>query len=124
MCIKGPVLIRGLGRFLELKDMARQAAEAKAAVEAKVFITQPKQPTAPFTTPQPFRLGPEVPLGYEARRRRAQVGGIGGWRLGAKGGEGVAFDWMLSSTLMPELLFRGTGSTVGIAGYDPTGVHT
>jgi len=79
VCLRqGPVLVRGLGRFLELKDMARQAAEVKAAVEAKVFITQPKQPTAPFTTPQPFRLGPEVPLGYEARRRRAQVGGIGG----------------------------------------------
>jgi hypothetical protein len=57
------VLVRGLGRFLELKDMARQQAEVKAAVEAKVFITQPKAPAAPFTTPQPFRLGPQVPSG-------------------------------------------------------------
>lgn len=61
--LQGPVLVRGLGRFLELKDMARQQAQAKAAVEAKVFITDPKSPTAPFTTPQPFRLGPQYPSG-------------------------------------------------------------
>lgn len=63
---QGPVLVRGLGRFLELKDMARQQAEVKAAVEAKVFITQPKAPTAPFTTPQPFQLGPVAPSGAAA----------------------------------------------------------
>jgi hypothetical protein len=88
------VLVRGLGRFLELKDMARQQAEAKAALEAKVFLTQPKEPQAPFTTPQPFKLGPTVPSGGEPGGQRwgtsATVrrgwGGVGwgkmGWELG------------------------------------------
>lgn len=67
------MLVRGLGRFLELKDMAKQQAEAKAAVEAKVFITQPKSPAAPFTTPQPFRLGPQLPSG--GYRSSVPVGG-------------------------------------------------
>lgn len=33
---QGPVLVRGLGRFMELKEMARRQQEEKAAVEAKV----------------------------------------------------------------------------------------
>lgn len=74
------MLVRGLGRFLELKDMARQQAVAKAAVEAKVFITDPKSPSAPFTTPQPFRLGPQFPSGGRGGST-CQVGG------GHKGGE-------------------------------------
>jgi hypothetical protein len=74
------VLVRGLGRFLELKDMARQQAEVKAAVEAKVFITQPKAPTAPFTTPQPFQLGPVVPSGEGAGTW--YVGWLAGWLAG------------------------------------------
>jgi hypothetical protein len=74
--------------------MARQQAEAKAALEAKVFLTQPKEPQAPFTTPQPFKLGPTVPSGGEPGGQRwgtsATVrrgwGGVGwgkmGWELG------------------------------------------
>lgn len=49
--------MRGLGRFLELKDMARQAAEERAATEARVFLTAPRQPASPFTIPRPFQLG-------------------------------------------------------------------
>jgi hypothetical protein len=57
--LQGRVLVRGLGRFMELKDMAKRQAEQKAAVEAKVFMTKlpANTPRAPFTVPEPFKLG-------------------------------------------------------------------
>lgn len=53
--LQGPVVVRGLERYLELKQLAeRQKVEAEERA-AKVFLTNPcgKQGT---TVPQPFQL--------------------------------------------------------------------
>ena len=52
----GPVIVRGLGRHLELKEMAKKKEEEKAAREEEVFKTQPRVATAGYTVPQPFHL--------------------------------------------------------------------
>lgn len=74
---QGPVLVRGLGRFLELKALAaRQAADA-AAVRARVFLERPGPPRAAATVPVPFKLG------------RGGAGGAGGAGGGGDGGDDV-----------------------------------
>jgi hypothetical protein len=74
LLLQGPVLVRGLGRFMELKEMAKRQAEQKAAVEAKVFMTQlpASAPRAAFTVPEPFQLGSGV-REASAQLRRSQV---------------------------------------------------
>lgn len=54
---KGPVVVRGLGRHMELKEMARKQQEAKEKVEEKVFFKNPKGSKTLFTVPEPFKLG-------------------------------------------------------------------
>jgi hypothetical protein len=73
--LQGPVLVRGLGRFMELKEMAKRQAEQKAAVEAKVFMTQlpASAPRAPFTVPEPFKLGGSNEREASAQLRRSQA---------------------------------------------------
>lgn len=73
--MQGPVLVRGLGRFMELKEMARRQAEQKAAVEAKVFLTNigSKAPRKPFTVPEPFRLGRSAESAAQEDVRRTQA---------------------------------------------------
>eukprot|EP00878_Enallax_costatus_P021208 GHUV01022446.1.p1 GENE.GHUV01022446.1~~GHUV01022446.1.p1 ORF type:complete len:368 (+),score=115.39 GHUV01022446.1:191-1294(+) len=72
---QGPVLVRGLGRFMELKEMAKRQAEQKAAVEAKVFMTNIHANTRqrPFTVPKPFWLGRSAESEQQEEQRRAQV---------------------------------------------------
>lgn len=53
--------------------MARQQAEVQAAREARVFLTNPRPPSAPFTVPRPFRLGRQWPSATEARKARAEA---------------------------------------------------
>ncbi|KAF6263417.1 hypothetical protein COO60DRAFT_1635239 [Scenedesmus sp. NREL 46B-D3] len=72
----GPVLVRGLGRFMELKEMAKRQAEQRAAVEAKVFMTQlpAGTPRAAFTVPEPFQLGSGArQASAQLRRSRAEA---------------------------------------------------
>lgn len=75
LLLQGPVLVRGLGRYMELKEMAKRQAEQKAAVEAKVFMTNiySKPASRPFTVPQPFRLGRSAESEQQEEQRRAQV---------------------------------------------------
>lgn len=64
--MQGPVLVRGLGRFMELKAMARRQTEQRAAAEARAFLehigtdtptgTRSGRMAATVTVPQPFRL--------------------------------------------------------------------
>ncbi|KIZ00784.1 hypothetical protein MNEG_7175 [Monoraphidium neglectum] len=77
---RGPVLIKGLGRFLELQDMARRQRQEQEALEARVFMKSPRPPQAPFTRPEPFRLatggagrdGAALEARAGARRARAE----------------------------------------------------
>jgi len=64
----GPVLVRGVGRYMELRDLAKRREEQKRERECKVFFEHPKGNPAHFTAPQPFRLhhDPEA----EARKWR------------------------------------------------------
>ena len=39
-----------------MQDAARRQADERAALEAKVFITQPRLPSHHATTPHPFSL--------------------------------------------------------------------
>ncbi|RHY18566.1 hypothetical protein DYB25_011096 [Aphanomyces astaci] len=60
---RGPVVVRGLGRFLELKQLAkRQVAERKER-EAKVFTQTRDYTPRAYTVPQPFNLS------FDQRRR-------------------------------------------------------
>lgn len=52
----GGVPIRGLGRYMELKQMAREQAEALRQREQKAFILEPAARTHPYTVPEPFKM--------------------------------------------------------------------
>ena len=65
----GPVLIRGVGRFMELRELAkRQEAERKER-EAKVFMMNPKGNPYVYTEPQPFHLHSDA----EAEERKYRL---------------------------------------------------
>ena len=51
-----PVLVRGLGRYVELKEMAKRQAEAQKQREQKAFLTEPPGRLQAFTVPEPFEL--------------------------------------------------------------------
>merc|ERR1712232_296510 len=53
---KGPVIVRGLGRYLELRELARRQEEEKKEREDKVFIRSTTKRPEPYTIPQPFNL--------------------------------------------------------------------
>lgn len=46
----------GERQFATVQDAARRMAEEKAALEAKVFVLQPRTPVQPHTVPRPFSL--------------------------------------------------------------------
>ena len=53
----GPIVVRGLGRHLELKELAQRQSEEKAERERKVFLTQVSSTSSkPYTVPAPFHL--------------------------------------------------------------------
>ncbi len=53
----GPIVVRGLGRHLELKELAQRQSEEKAERERKAFLTQlSSSSTKPYTVPAPFHL--------------------------------------------------------------------
>lgn len=49
-------MVRGLGRYLELRDMAKRQAEEKAAAESKAFKVSRATPPGGVTRPKPFNL--------------------------------------------------------------------
>ena len=53
----GPIVVRGLGRHLELKELAQRQSEEKAERERKAFLTHvTNTSTKPYTVPHPFDL--------------------------------------------------------------------
>mmetsp|Transcript_19937 Transcript_19937/g.25457 ORF Transcript_19937/g.25457 Transcript_19937/m.25457 type:complete len:181 (+) Transcript_19937:180-722(+) len=55
----GPVIVRGLGRHLELKEMARRQEEEQKQREDKAFgkvTNRVDSRTEPYTIPKPFNL--------------------------------------------------------------------
>jgi hypothetical protein len=56
-----PVVVRGLGRHLELQEAAKRQRAEQEEREAKVFIRHPSpSPRQHYTIPQPFNLTHEV----------------------------------------------------------------
>ena len=54
---KGPVVVRGLGRYLELKELAKRKEEEQRRREEKVFLSHTDTaPSVPYTIPKPFNL--------------------------------------------------------------------
>lgn len=70
----GPVVVRGLGRYLELKDLARRLDDEKRAREKQAFkvqgVTHGGKKRGP-TIPKPFKLS--TTSGKENARRRALI---------------------------------------------------
>ena len=52
----GPVVVRGLGRYMELKDLAKRKVEAQKQREQRAFLTEPPEKLQPYTVPEPFQL--------------------------------------------------------------------
>ena len=51
----GEVVVRGLGRYMELKQMARAQADAQRQREQRAFIIEPSARSQPYTVPTPFK---------------------------------------------------------------------
>ncbi|KAK1944448.1 hypothetical protein P3T76_004360 [Phytophthora citrophthora] len=51
-----PVIVRGLGRFLELKDLARKQQAEQKQREQKVFAPNSSYEPRSYTVPKPFKL--------------------------------------------------------------------
>jgi len=65
-----PVVVRGLGRHMELQDLARRQREEQEKREAETFITNPQGHSQPFTVPKPFKLATGNP---ERAARAARI---------------------------------------------------
>ncbi|KAG9391613.1 hypothetical protein J8273_6378 [Carpediemonas membranifera] len=64
-----PIVVRGLGRFLELKDIARRNKEEKQQLEDRAFHANPTaHRDLPYTVPEPFALSTDP--GQTERQRR------------------------------------------------------
>lgn len=70
---QGPVLVRGLGRHLELRDAAQQLEEDRRAREAQAFGVHAgavQRTILGETVPKPFYLSEGNSSGWWAERRR------------------------------------------------------
>ncbi|ETO61552.1 hypothetical protein F444_20455 [Phytophthora nicotianae P1976] len=65
-----PVIVRGLGRFLELRDRARQQQAEQKQREQKVFAPNTSYEPRSYTVPKPFKLSE---TSKESIRRRLKV---------------------------------------------------
>ena len=66
--------MRGLGRYMELKQLARRQAEAQKEREQKAFLVEPPARLQPYTVPEPFRLHAHAKHADErAERARQEV---------------------------------------------------
>eukprot|EP00762_Andalucia_godoyi_P002782 ANDGO_04487.mRNA.1 hypothetical protein PPTG_05772 len=68
---QGPILIRGLGRYLERQENARKKVEDLKEREEKAFMVNVTSGSSghPFTIPQPFQLH----SGYHSEVRRERI---------------------------------------------------
>lgn len=51
-----PLVVRGLGRHMELKQMAKRQQEAQRQREQKAFLIDPPSRLQPYTVPEPFAM--------------------------------------------------------------------
>ncbi|KAL3660657.1 hypothetical protein V7S43_014411 [Phytophthora oleae] len=65
-----PVIVRGLGRFLELKDLARKQQAEQKQREQKVFAPNSSYEPRSYTVPKPFKLSE---TSKDSIRRRLKV---------------------------------------------------
>ena len=65
-----PLVVRGLDRYMELKQMAKRQAESQKQREQKAFLTEPPARLHPYTVPEPFNLHEGV---REERHERARL---------------------------------------------------
>ncbi|KAF1793396.1 hypothetical protein GQ600_7966 [Phytophthora cactorum] len=65
-----PVIVRGLGRFLELRDRARQQQAEQKQREQKVFAPNTSYEPRSYTVPKPFKLSE---TSKQSIRRRLKV---------------------------------------------------
>ncbi|KAL3139243.1 hypothetical protein ABBQ32_006011 [Trebouxia sp. C0010 RCD-2024] len=68
----GPVVVRGLERYMELQEAAKAKEAAKRAREAEVFILNPQGPATTHTVPKPFKLH-ETTNQVKLQAQRAQL---------------------------------------------------
>lgn len=72
-----PVVVRGLGRYLEVRDLAKKQREEKAAAEAKAargWVSGRGRPHTGTTQPKPFHLsGPRDPAAKEKLAKEAEA---------------------------------------------------
>ena len=68
--------VKGLDRFLQLKDLARRQEEERKAREEQVFKLNPRGHVAevPYTIPQPFNLHPSTKQQKMERAQREAMG--------------------------------------------------
>eukprot|EP00698_Gefionella_okellyi_P002723 TRINITY_DN12591_c0_g1_i1.p1 TRINITY_DN12591_c0_g1~~TRINITY_DN12591_c0_g1_i1.p1 ORF type:complete len:634 (+),score=152.18 TRINITY_DN12591_c0_g1_i1:129-2030(+) len=66
---QGPIVVRGMGRYLELKELARRQLEEKKDREQRVFFVHPTGNPVQHTQPQPFELHADA----GAQQRRIQA---------------------------------------------------
>ena len=64
-----PIIVRGLGRHLELREMAKRQEEEAAQREAEVFKLQPSPNVSGYTVPEPFKLSGTAPDARREKRR-------------------------------------------------------
>eukprot|EP00943_MAST-04B_sp_MAST-4B-sp1_P005342 g5342.t1 len=65
----GPVIVKGFGRFLELKELAKKIEEEKSAREDRAFMVEnSKYRAGNRTIPKPFKLS-----GHGRKKRREQL---------------------------------------------------
>ena len=66
---QAPVIVRGLGRFLELKERAKQQRQEQKQREEQVFRPNLAYTPRGFTVPQPFKLSKASQKSVQRRRR-------------------------------------------------------
>jgi hypothetical protein len=66
---EGPILVRGLGKYLERKEHARKIAEEQKEREEKAFLVNATGNRHPFTVPQPFQLHGD----YHSEMRKQKI---------------------------------------------------
>ena len=71
---KDPVIVRGLGRYLELKEMAKRREDELREREEKVFHSNVSRPARhSFTIPKPFHLESDKKAKERRRRIEAEI---------------------------------------------------
>lgn len=68
-----PLVIRGLGRYMELKQMAKRQQDAQKQREQKAFLIEPPARLHPYTVPEPFHLNTNKDVDERTERARAEL---------------------------------------------------